>query len=270
LRDGSYDPRALARALEELPAGEPAVALLNIPSNPGGYSPTRDERSRLVDSLVEVAEQRPLLAVCDDAYTGLVFEEEIPAQSPFWDLVGRHPSLVPVKVDGVTKELSFFGGRVGFLTFPFEPDSEAAAALESKVKGLLRATLGSPVAASQMLVLEALESPEIEEQVESIRRELATRYRVLCEALSSLPAELLRPLPCNSGCFAVVELPEELGLEAETVRLHLLEHHDTGLVAIAPRYLRIAFCSVAASALPELVERLHRGVAELAADRRPT
>ena len=51
-------------------------------------------------------------------------------------------------------------------------------------------------------------------------------------------------LPFNSGCFALVEIPEALGIDAETARRHLLARHDTGLVSIAPRYLRIAHCSV--------------------------
>jgi hypothetical protein len=48
------------------------------------------------------------------------------------------------------------------------------------------------------------------------------------------------------------------------VRRHLLDRHDTGLVSIEPRYLRIAHCSVAVEELPELVRRLERWVAELA------
>jgi len=39
-------------------------------------------------------------------------------------------------------------------------------------------------------------------------------------------------------------------------------------VSIAPRYLLIARCSVAAGALPELVQRLEEAIGELAA-RRP-
>ena len=42
-----------------------------------------------------------------------------------------------------------------------------------------------------------------------------------------------------------------------------LDHHDTGLISIEPRYLRIAHCSVDAAALPELVRRLEKGIAEL-------
>jgi aspartate/methionine/tyrosine aminotransferase len=266
-RDGAFAPGAWSEALGELPGGEPAVVILNIPSNPGGYSPTRRERDKLVASLFAEADRRPLLVVCDDAYTGLVYEEEIPRESPFWELVGLHPNLVPVKVDGATKEYSFFGGRVGFLTFAFEPGTEVAAALESKVKGLLRGVMGSPVATTQVLLLQALEAPDAEAQVEAIRLLLAERYRALQQALEKADERVMRPLPFNSGCFALVELPESLGVAAEEVRTHLLDHHDTGVVSVGQRYLRVAFCSVAAAAIPELVGRMERGIGELAAER---
>lgn len=269
-REGRFHPGAWAEALATLPAGEPALLILNFPSNPGGYSPCEEERQALIASLVEAAEGRDLLAICDDAYAGLVFDDAIPRRSLYWDLLGRHPRLVPVKVDGATKELSFFGGRVGFLTFPCEPESPAAAAMESKVKFLLRATVGSPVAASQVLVAQALGSPTLEEEIEAVRRLLAGRVKVLRQALAACDPALLRPLPFNSGCFALVELAQGEGvaggsLDPEALRRHLLDHHDTGLIAIRPRFVRIAHCSVDAADLPELVRRLERGIQELAA-----
>lgn len=266
-RDGRFEPAAITEAVAALPGQEPAVVILNFPSNPGGYSPTVGERMQLTGGLALEAARRPLLVVCDDAYLGLVYEDEVPRESLFWELAAAHPNLVPVKVDGATKEFSFFGGRVGFLTFPFAIGSEVAAALESKVKGLVRAAMGSPVATSQMLLLAALEAPDAEAQVEAVRLQLAERYRALQIALERTDRRLLRPLPFNSGCFALVELPEELGVSAEEVRLHLLDEHDVGLVSVQPRYLRVAFCSVAAEAIPELVGRMERGVAELAAER---
>jgi aspartate/methionine/tyrosine aminotransferase len=263
--EGRYNPRAVAEALNGLPAGEPAVALLNVPSNPGGYTPDREERRATVQSLLEEAGRRPLVVVCDDAYAGLVYEPEIPRESFFWDLAGAHPNLIPVKIDGATKEFSFFGGRVGFLTFALEPDSEAARSMESKVKMLVRSTLGSPVAASQVILLQALRKAGIESEVEAVRALLEGRYRALKGALAGVDPALAVVLPFNSGCFALVELPERLGLDSETVRKHLLAHHDTGLISIAPRYLRIAHCSVNEASLPELVKRLEKGLAELAA-----
>ena len=260
--EGAFDPGALAAALGELGEGEPAVALLNLPSNPGGYSATEPERARLVEALAAEAERRALLVVCDDAYAGLVYEPDVPARSIFWDLHSVHPNLVPVKVDGGTKEFSYFGGRVGFLTFPFAPDSVAAAALESKIKGLLRSTVGSPVATAQVLLLEALKSGRAEAEVERVREILAARYRVLRDALAEGDDGAVRALPFNSGCFALLELAGPVS--AGRVRRHLLDRHDTGIVSIEPNYLRIAFCSVAEEALPEVVRRIRAGVAELA------
>ncbi|MGH9382654.1 MAG: aminotransferase class I/II-fold pyridoxal phosphate-dependent enzyme [Thermoanaerobaculia bacterium] len=266
-RDGRFDEAALGEALARLQADDPAVVILNFPSNPGGYMPTRAEREILRAGVVAAAERRPLVVVCDDAYAGLVYDDAVPAGSLFWELAGAHPNLVPVKVDGATKELALFGARVGFVTFAVEPDSTAAQALESKLKCLARAAVGSPVALGQILVLAALESPAIEEEIAGLHAELARRWQVLTEALAGLDPALLRPLPCNAGCFALLELPEPLGLDAETVRRHLLEHEDTGVIAVAPRYLRLAFCSVDADRLPELVQRLERGVRRLAARR---
>jgi aspartate/methionine/tyrosine aminotransferase len=262
--DGRYNVHAIAEALDGLPDGEPAVTLLNLPSNPGGYSLTAEERAQVIASLCGVAERRPFVVICDDAYSGLVFEPDVPRTSLFWDLIGLHPNLVPVKIDGGTKEFSFFGGRVGFITFAAEPDSAVARSLESKMKMLVRSVIGSPSSSSQVVLLQALRREGIEAEVEKVRTLLEERYHALKSALAGTDPELLTVLPFNSGCFALVELPEPLGLTSEQVRRHLLDHHDTGLIAIEPRYLRIAHCSVDAAALPELVRRLEKGVAELA------
>ncbi len=257
-----YQAEGVAEALRDLPPGEPAVVVVNLPSNPSGYSLTREERARLRLALVDAAQARPIVAICDDAYAGFVYEEEIPRDSMFWELADQHPNLTPIKVEGATKELSFFGGRVGFLTFPFAADSAIAEALESKIMDLSRATIGSPVSASQIVVLGALESATLDEEIEALRQRLAARYRILRDRLATLDPALGRALPFNSGCFALIELVE--GLDSEAVRQCLLAEHDTGLIAIAPRYLRIAHCSVRGAALPELVDRLERGAAQVA------
>ena len=259
-RNGRFNAHAIVEALAGEEVGRPAVAILNFPSNPGGYSPTAAERRELVTGLLEEAERRPLVVVLDDAYAGLVYEQDVPASSLFWELADRHPNLAPIKVDGATKELRFFGGRVGFLTFALPPDGGAAAALESKLKCLLRATVGSPPSASQVALIKTLRAGETQREIDEIRERLAARYRVLAGALSEVDRELIEPLPFNSGCFALVELKQGLGLDADQVRRELLQRYDTGLIAIAPRYLRIAFCSVRRPALPELVSRLEEAV----------
>lgn len=155
LHAGHFDPTAPARALSGVPDGEPAVVLLDFP-RPNGYLPTGKERSALRHSLIEAAEHRPLVVVVDDTWE----QPGVPSTSLFWGLIGRHGNLVPLKVDGADGPLGFPGGRVGFLTFPFDPESGIAKALESKLKMVLRAQVGSPSAAAQTILLAALSGAE--------------------------------------------------------------------------------------------------------------
>ncbi|HEX3127998.1 MAG TPA: hypothetical protein VH394_11775 [Thermoanaerobaculia bacterium] len=100
-----------------LPEGEPVVAFL-------------EDR----DALLRAAGRGPVVAVVDEL---------------FEDLVDLHENLVPIRVEEAPLQ-------VGFLTFPFPADSAIAVALEKKVKMLLRAQVGSPSAAMQVVLLEAL------------------------------------------------------------------------------------------------------------------
>ena len=129
------------------------------------------------------------------------------------------------------------------------------------MKCLLRASVGSPVALSQWLVAEALEAPGLEREVREVHETLARRYRRLRQVLDACDPALLRPLPFNSGCFALVELAD--GLDAEVVRRTLLECYGTGVIAVGSRYLRFAYCSVRERAIRELVSRVEACVRKL-------
>ncbi len=264
-RDRQWQPLAIAEKLKELPAEEPVLVVLNLPSNPGGYTPNAEERAALVRSLFDAARRQPLVVLCDDAYSGLVYEPEIPVESVFWELAGRDPRLVPLRVSGSTKEFVMFGARVGFVTLPFAPDHPATAALENKLKCLIRAGVGSPVALSQVVLLESLRRDGVREEVAASVAQLRERYRALHAALRAVEAETdaVRALPFNSGAFALVELPA--GLDPERVRRHLLLTEDTGVISVQPNYLRLAFCSVATADIPELVRHVVRGVESLRA-----
>lgn len=259
----TFNPRMIADALEGLPADEPAVAIVNFPSNPGGYTPSVDERAALKASLLEIADERPLVVVCDDAYTGFVFEPDIPRESFFWELAGAHDSLIPIKIDGSTKEFSFFGGRVGFLTFGLELDDDTWQAIHSKLQSLMRSTIGSPVALGQVILAQALRDGRAEAEVAEIFRIGEERYKAVRPAIAEIDQSLLRPMPFNSGFFVLLELPEDAGVSADEIRRHLIAEHDTGVVSIGERYLRLALCSVEAAALPELVRRVERGTREM-------
>ncbi|HVG09152.1 MAG TPA: hypothetical protein VNM67_15710 [Thermoanaerobaculia bacterium] len=100
-------------SFEGLPEGEPVLAV-----------------DRYREELLQAAGRGPVVAIVDEL---------------FWNLIGAHENLVPIRVEEIE------GKEVGFLTFPFPPDSAVADAMEKKVKMLLRAQIGSPPAITQVL-----------------------------------------------------------------------------------------------------------------------
>jgi aspartate/methionine/tyrosine aminotransferase len=230
-----------------------AHVLLNFPSNPSGYSPSPQELKAIADVLEDAARSRSVIVYCDDAYHGLVFESSATSKSLFFELLGRSENLIPLKCDGVTKELSFFGGRVGFLSFGVPKD--AGEILVDKAMSLVRSGIGSPVGLSQYLVEEELLDPRHEGEFERLREEMAKRYRALKAALAT-PTRHWRVFPFNAGCFCLLELRE--GLDSEGIRQTLIHEESVGVVAYPPRYVRLAFCSIREDAIEALVQALHR------------
>lgn len=265
-RDGEWSWSGLAEQLERIETGAPVIVILNLPSNPGGYSPTVAQRNELRDLLVGAAARGPVIVLCDDAYQGLVFED-VPSRSMFWDLLGQHDNLIPIRGAGATKEFLFFGGRVGFLTLPFAAGTPEFEVLEDKLCSLIRSGVGSPVSLSQILLLETLRADGVLAEVEAVRARLGARYRVMKECVEAMTERLngVRLMPCNSGAFMLLELPEptEPDSEPDAIRRRLIEEFSTGVVAIKPRYLRLAFCSVSRDRIPTLIERLESCLAPL-------
>lgn len=255
--DGDFSLDPLDRALAALDG--PAVIVLNFPNNPTGFTPSRAQAAALVERLA--AHRHPLVIVVDDAYAGMVYEPTALQRSLFWELA---PVLDPefhalFRIDGVTKELLFFPGRVGFLTTALDPDSPAAAALESKLASLARSSVGSPTGPGQAVVLRALQTPQIEDQVAQAHAMLRARYLALRDAIDAIDHPALQPFPFNSGVFALIGVSGAEDVDA--LRRFLIDDQSVGVVAIAsPPALRIAYCSVAEQDLPELVRRLVTGV----------
>ncbi len=248
---GGFNLEGLRQALAAAPGR--AQVLLNFPSNPSGYSPTMTELRAIADVLAQAAERRPVVVYCDDAYHGLVFDPAATTKSLFFELLDRSPNLIPLKCDGITKELSFFGGRVGFLTFGVA--KEAAAILVDKCQGLMRSRIGSPAGLSQHLTEIELGDPRHEGEFERLRLLMARRYTALKAALA-VPSRHWKVFPFNAGCFCLLELRP--GLDAETVRQSLIKDESVGVVSQGDRYLRIAFCSIDEDMIEPLVQSLAR------------
>ena len=131
----------------------------------------------------------------------------------------------------------------------------AEAALESKLKCLGRATVGSPPGPSQALVYDALQDPRLDEQIAARVADMAARYRALKAALNGLKTDLLVPYPFNSGLFALVKVHPSI--DADQLRRRLISEQSVGTIALPEHNaIRIAFCSVREDELAEVVRRI--------------
>jgi aspartate/methionine/tyrosine aminotransferase len=250
-REGRFNVEGLADALAQV--RHKAVVILNLPGNPTGYAVRDDEVAGIVDVLASAP--KPTVVAVDDAYQGWVYEPGHLDTSIFWPIAAKvDPERVtPVKIDGATKELAFFASRVGFLTAALGEEAEAA--WESKVKCIIRGTVGSASGPALTMVDQALRSPTLDASFAARRDELRTRYLALKGALANLGDDRVQPEPFNAAYFALLKL--DPSIDAERLRIQLLEEHSVGTVAFEQaNALRIAYCSIGAEQLPELVSRL--------------
>ncbi len=263
-----FDCDGFARALAEAAEGrEKVVALLNFPNNPTGYAPTPTEGDAIVSALERQAERGTrVVAVLDDAYFGLFYHlgGASMTESLFGRLANCHPSLLAVKLDGATKELFVWGLRCGFLTFgPGRADTadEVAAVLDAKVRGAIRSGISNAPQLSQVLVEKALAASSLDEERKAKRETLRARAEKV-HAVANAPRfrESWNVYPFNSGYFMCVGVK---GVEAEAVRLRLLDEYGIGVIATGPSDLRIAFSCLEVEDVEPLFEALHKAIQDL-------
>jgi aspartate/methionine/tyrosine aminotransferase len=265
---GGYDVDGFRDALARASEGrQKVIALLNFPNNPTGYVPTPAEGESIVRSLVAQAERgTKVIAVLDDAYFGLFYHVGRPSmtESLFGPLTNRHPNLLAIRLDGATKELFVWGLRCGFMTFG--PGAAATAkevteVLDAKARGAIRSGISNVPQISQSLVAKALASSSLPDERKEKHEVLRARAeRVYEVATAPRFRESWDVYPFNSGYFMCVSAR---GIDAERVRLHLLDRYGIGVIAAGGSDLRIAFSCLELDQIEPLFETLHRAIQEL-------
>lgn len=254
-KNGGFDVDALKEVL--LAEGKKKVVILNFPNNPTGYTPTYDEMEGIVDAVNEAAlAGKKIVAVMDDAYFGLVYEEGVAKESIFTPLADLHENVLALKVDGPTKEDYVWGFRVGFMTYAIKNGDDALyEALSAKTAGAVRGNISNAANISQSLLLEAFESETYHEEKARKFDIMKARYEAVKEALKEEKYKAyFNALPYNSGYFMCVKLRE--GLSAEKIRQILIEKYSIGLIALGD-ILRIAFSAVAEKDVKAMFEGIY-------------
>jgi aspartate/methionine/tyrosine aminotransferase len=265
---GGFGVDAFGEALASAAAGRDKVlALLNFPNNPTGYVPSPAEGEGIVRHLLAQAERgTKVVAVLDDAYFGLFYHvgTRSMTESLFGPLTNRHPNLLAIRLDGATKELFVWGLRCGFLTFGpgrAETAKEVCEVLDAKARGAIRSWISNVPQLSQSLVAKALASSSLSDERKQKHEVLRARAERVHE-VANAPRfrESWEVYPFNSGYFMCLRAR---GVDAERVRLRLLDRYGIGVIAAGGSDLRIAFSCLEQGEIEALFETLHRAIQEL-------
>ncbi len=257
-----FNLKGLENSLKER-EGQKTLLVLNFPNNPTGYSPSKGEALEIRDILKNACEKGSTLTVlCDDAYFGMNYEEDCFTEGLFGLLQDLHQNLLAVKIDGPTKELFVWGFRVGFLTFGIKGGTkEAYEALSKKVGGAIRGGISNVTHVGQTLLLKALQDEKLETQIQNKVKILKERYTEVKKYVSlDKYADLWEAYPYNSGYFMCLKVKE---VQAEDLRIHLLEQYNIGTIALGKHDLRIAFSSLSKSDIKEFFECVAKAIENL-------
>jgi len=261
-----FNIRGLEQCLHDQSRGRAKViVLLNFPNNPTGYTVSSREAVEIADILTAAAKSGTrVIAVTDDAYFGLFYDDHAARESIFCRLLDRDPRLLAVKVDGATKENYVWGLRVGFITYGacLEKNHEQVYnALERKTAGEVRGSISSASHLSQSITLHSLRDPSYETEKKDKYRIMKERALEVKRVLdNSKYRDAWDVYPFNSGYFMCLKLKT---VEAEPLRVHLLEKYGVGLISLGKHDLRVAFSCVEREDVQELFDTIFRGVEDL-------
>jgi aspartate/methionine/tyrosine aminotransferase len=263
---GGFDVEALLqKCRESAQINGKIVVILNFPNNPSGYSPTAAEAKAMADGLIAIAnEGTKVVAVTDDAYYGLFYEDDVYCESIFGLLAGKSDNLLAIKLDGSTKEHFVWGFRVGFITFGATSTSDQTKmmkALEQKVTGLIRGTISNCPHSSQSVMLRALNNTEFDAEragkVEIMKGRAKSFKRALKENNFSDQFDFY---PFNSGYFMCLKLKK---VDAEELRLYLLDKYGVGTISVNKTDLRLAFSCLEEKDTDDLFRIIYQACGEL-------
>jgi aspartate/methionine/tyrosine aminotransferase len=241
VRNSGFNIKGIKEAIANIQ--HKGVLVLNIPSNPVGYTPTSFEVEELLQAIE--ASTKPMVIVLDEAYKGMEWESSSVQGSIAKSFGNLDPKqFLVVKVDGATKELFFFGGRIGFVTFLC--NEKSAPVLEEKVIASIRSTVSALPSPSQAMVLRALQSKTLPHEVGEIRGLLRRRYEVLKRAMDERSVPYF---PFNSAFFVLVRTPND----AEEMRQYLLTK-GVGVVSVpSEQAIRVSYSTVSLDKIPKMI-----------------
>jgi aspartate/methionine/tyrosine aminotransferase len=251
------DIAAIAAAIREEAKSGTVRIILNFPNNPAGYTPTLAEAEELTGIIRETAEKgADVLVICDDAYFGLIYEDNACRESLFAKLSNLHEKVLAVKIDGPTKEDYVWGLRVAFISFGSTGmEEEHYEGLIKKLMGVIRSSVSCSNTPAQHLILKVLLDSRTDGEKEAYFTLLRKRYTAVKNFIAAHPNHpRLASLPFNSGYFMSFRCN---GIDAEALRKQLLAASGIGTIALGKGILRVAFAALEEEQIPEIYQTIY-------------
>ncbi|MHA2184861.1 MAG: aminotransferase class I/II-fold pyridoxal phosphate-dependent enzyme [Promethearchaeota archaeon] len=274
-KDQHFNHESLESAIKEVAQVQNKIVLiLNFPNNPTGYMPSRTEVKEIVELLREQqqVQKKPFVVLVDDAYEPYVYTENAANRSIFFELHQLEEDIIPIKLDGITKELLVYGGRIGFITYGLKPswvkdDNELAALkneINNKLEGFTRATISNCNSFYQRVTQKIFTEKGAEQILNSrgqVRDLLKARYERINSDLTKINNPNISVDPNSGGFFVFLNLNQDK-IKAGEFADHLLKNYKVGIIPIEKpnenvNGIRIAYCSIDLGDIPELVNRIN-------------
>jgi len=279
-KDQQFNFEGLEGAIDEVAVVQDKVLIiLNFPNNPTGYVPTKEGSLKLIDLLKAKQKEvkKPILVMIDDAYEPYIYDDNAINRSIFYDLQDLEEDIIPIKLDGATKELLLYGARIGFITIGLKPtwtknDKELETLkneIDNKLSGLIRSTISNCNHFYQAVMISLFNTKGIEEILkmrEPIQRLLKERYIKLNSELKKIKNPNISVDPNSGGFFTFINLNPNHMKASEFAEL-LLTKYKVGVIPIETpsenvNGVRIAYCSIDLTQIPETVKRIKSALAD--------
>jgi aspartate/methionine/tyrosine aminotransferase len=180
--------------------------------------------------------------------------------------------VIPIKLDGITKELLMYGGRIGFITLGLKSswvdnDQELEILkneINNKLEGFTRATISNCNHFYQTLTQKLFKEKGIDNIIASrakVKDLLKKRYEKINEELAKIEDPNISIDPNSGGFFLFLNLnPKKI--KATEFGDHLLRKYKVGIIPIEKldeniNGIRIAYCSIDLLKIPELIKRIN-------------
>ncbi len=241
------------------------IIIFNFPHNPSGYSLSLEEGKKIAEILKDIARNGTnVIAVCDDAYFGLFYEQNTMKESLFSILSGSDERILTIKLDGATKEDYVWGLRLGFMTYGLyssDNSDKIYRALEKKTAGCIRGNVSNISHLGQTMLIKSMDCENYPDQKQE-------KFNLLMKRCLKIKKIIQEPrykdvfdvYPFNSGYFMCLRLKKN---NAEELRIHLLEKYGVGLISIGDNNLRIAFSCVEEEDMENLFNIISNGIRDL-------